>query len=918
MKLNDYRQMMAYMRRPGFQNGTPQPKPQEPQRTFNEKIETFSEAAPFVMPRSGVAILKGYLDDALKDGEMTQEEHTQALMPLFGETGEMVTEQIEVSDRDNFYNGGRIGFYEAGYVKPQPQEYLDQARAYYGREFKDLPDANKSLIRSGRVKELLDQGKKTKMPYAEAAEYKDLIKEKVKASKKAGKPESYQSLYRFLKNKGYPITQEDIDAGYGRVNRAKSLINKALGNPVSGKPNQFAGGLMNYLTKDKTVLAKQSKASQAAVSKAIGKQPEILEFLLSNPDTDVKDIAEKFNLKKSNTRDQLKKILTRIYLSKEPDASTWVNSYTDEQLSTVVRNIRGLPSFKDDFEKRMTSLIQTAYKDKPRETYLKARKKYFDYSKAVRAISDKFGKAAEYNLDHIIPLDFLYKSKEGRNPMDLIRVRPTTRAVNTFKSRFDRAFIKIAKGIKEDPQNKKLQGQRKAFNDLSKALPPEFKLGEITPKGDFKSFKASPLSGTQSYLQAVKDAPIEQNILIDYLKENKDKPEFKNALKRAGMNPNQFIALAEKRKLPAKQISNFLDKQISKGNIEMFSKIPGITDLFNVAKSIPDDIKKSKYLTAGFKTLGIAATPLVIYDTYKAFEKGKPVLEALEQGLIGTNLIGSTKDFIALSPEEKEARSVVKQGEIREQITDDFSSLDTDFDTPNIKSDMSRQEAEKKYEEAKKVREMENAARDKQIAETRALAVGNLFDTITGQRFQPQPMPEQMMAVGGRVGYADGPEDPKKRKFIKLGVGLMSLPIIGKYLKFAAPVAEKTTEIIRRGADGIPDFIMDLIAKVKLKAEEKGMKYFTGNRSDEFADVYQADDFIVTEQGNKITIKKRKQEGDMLEKDMEMEIETDPETGGVTYNEATARPDAEGKLKDVEEYIDEIDLEDMKKYTYDE
>ena len=56
----------------------------------------------------------------------------------------------------------------------------------------------------------------------------------------------------------------------------------------------------------------------------------------------------------------------------------------------------------------------------------------------------------------------------------------------------------------------------------------------------------------------------------------------------------------------------------------------------------------------------------------------------------------------------------------------------------------------------------------------------------------------------------------------------------------------------------------------------------------------------------------------MLEKDMEMEIETDPETGGVTYNEATARPDAEGKLKDVEEFIDDIDLEDMRKYTYDD
>jgi hypothetical protein len=38
----------------------------------------------------------------------------------------------------------------------------------------------------------------------------------------------------------------------------------------------------------------------------------------------------------------------------------------------------------------------------------------------------------------------------------------------------------------------------------------------------------------------------------------------------------------------------------------------------------------------------------------------------------------------------------------------------------------------------------------------------------------------------------------------------------------------------------------------------------------------------------------------------------------VTYNEASARPDAEGKLKDVEEFIDDIDLENMRKYTYNE
>ncbi len=38
----------------------------------------------------------------------------------------------------------------------------------------------------------------------------------------------------------------------------------------------------------------------------------------------------------------------------------------------------------------------------------------------------------------------------------------------------------------------------------------------------------------------------------------------------------------------------------------------------------------------------------------------------------------------------------------------------------------------------------------------------------------------------------------------------------------------------------MPDFIYDLINKVKAKAEATGMKYFTGKSSDEFADVYQA------------------------------------------------------------------------------
>ena len=177
---------------------------------------------------------------------------------------------------------------------------------------------------------------------------------------------------------------------------------------------------------------------------------------------------------------------------------------------------------------------------------------------------------------------------------------------------------------------------------------------------------------------------------------------------------------------------------------------------------------------------------------------------------------------------------------------------------------------------------------------------------------------ENMIAAadGGliRKGFADGPDDPSKRKFMKIMGGLASLPVLGKFIKIAEPLAPAVSKAI----DGMPEFITDLIKKVKTKAEATGMKFFTGKSADEFTDVYKADGYTVTEQGNRVTVTKRKEQGDMLEKDMEMELEVDPETGGMTYKEATARPDAEGKLKDVEEYIDDIDLEDMKKYTYNE
>ena len=50
------------------------------------------------------------------------------------------------------------------------------------------------------------------------------------------------------------------------------------------------------------------------------------------------------------------------------------------------------------------------------------------------------------------------------------------------------------------------------------------------------------------------------------------------------------------------------------------------------------------------------------------------------------------------------------------------------------------------------------------------------------------------MANGGRIGFADGPDDPSKRTFMKIMAGIASLPILGKFFK-GANVAKKVVPL---------------------------------------------------------------------------------------------------------------------------
>ena len=95
---------------------------------------------------------------------------------------------------------------------------------------------------------------------------------------------------------------------------------------------------------------------------------------------------------------------------------------------------------------------------------------------------------------------------------------------------------------------------------------------------------------------------------------------------------------------------------------------------------------------------------------------------------------------------------------------------------------------------------------------------------------------------GGRVGLKDGMD---RRKFLKIMGGLASLPIVGKFLKFAkpaAPVAEKVVETVSQA----PTYFFDLVTKIK--AFGKQSKVGPSERVDEYTYIGKnGDEYTLTE-----------------------------------------------------------------------
>jgi len=175
------------------------------------------------------------------------------------------------------------------------------------------------------------------------------------------------------------------------------------------------------------------------------------------------------------------------------------------------------------------------------------------------------------------------------------------------------------------------------------------------------------------------------------------------------------------------------------------------------------------------------------------------------------------------------------------------------------------------------------------------------MDQVMDRQAQIEARAKELgFADGGRIGFKKGMD---RRTFMKIMGGLTTLPILGKFFKgaeVAAPVAEKAVQ----AAKSIPPYFFRLVEKIRFMGEET-----LASQDKAIAKKYK--DYVMEEDfaGNIEIIKRGEDlQGNKLE-DVYMSYKVDevPVTGGKKgsakveeYEEFTARPDAEGKMKDVE------------------
>lgn len=397
--------------------------------------------------------------------------------------------------------------------------------------------------------------------------------------------------------------------------------------------------------------------------------------------------------------------------------------YSVDQLTLLKDKIRDVPDFSSYYERDIRDLVSDAYKNKPKK-YKIAMEKINDYFKLNNAIKERFPNLG-LQLDHPISYKFLTDVKKETNPENLIRVRPIPGRVNTFKVGLDNRIREVAEGLQKEPGSKQLLNEYSAIQKIGRDLGVD--IGKISRGGKFLSYGASKIGDVPLLPDIYKSVDIQNKFTKLIENYGKEDPKIKKLFKDAGININALANMSKTGKINPKTFSNFMNKYLIQNPAARKLMVPALVAtgaynfVFNPTESFADTtdqvsqkgintadvlgstavgslaakpvrqkaIQGAKFLGKGaVKILPPAFAYIAAADIGTKLQEGYTFPEALEYGLIGTDIIGGIKKQSMLTPKEREARQVLSAPQIE--------SLDEIGGMGYIQgpSTMSRQEAE--------------------------------------------------------------------------------------------------------------------------------------------------------------------------------------------------------------------------------
>jgi hypothetical protein len=219
----------------------------------------------------------------------------------------------------------------------------------------------------------------------------------------------------------------------------------------------------------------------------------------------------------------------------------------------------------------------------------------------------------------------------------------------------------------------------------------------------------------------------------------------------------------------------------------------------------------------------------------------------------------------------------------------------------------------KQYQDLQKLKEEDPEAYEK-------FRRSRVDDEITAQEISTiEDMGREGAMYGGRMGFADGPEDPGKRKTMKILAGLASLPIVGRFFD-VAQVAEKAAPAVVETFKNAPVHFIGLVNKIRALGRIIDPKKLLRYDKEKFSNVYDYGDYRMYEKlDGGVEIQKEKWMGTnygdakVSEEYMSYNPKTPkfnkkgekiPDEYEEVYEEYTAYPDSEGKMKDIYESVE--------------